>query len=234
MDSRDPVELWVRPVRSAAGPKPSHTREALAETAIKIADNHGLRAASIRRVAAEIGAGPASLYRYVKSHDELLELMMDTVSAEYDLSLSGEPPIAQMLNLAKQGRTLMHRHTWLAPLLLTRPSLGPNSLRYLERSLSALESVDMPGPAKLTTVAMMTAMTSAFVQNELAAASGAQDSGSEARTQYLSSVVQSGDYPLLADSLADRRAVDGADQVFAGVVTSYLVGAGVPCLSGLG
>jgi len=168
---------------------------------IEIADRDGLTALSIRRVAAGIGAGAASLYRYLKSHDELIELIVDAVSSEYDLDPSDEPPLIQLLNLARQGRTIMHRHPWLAPLLLTRPSMGPNALGYLEHALSALEAVDMPGPAKLQTVAMMTAITSAFVQNELASAdsSATGPGGANARLQYLSDVVQSGNYPLLAN-----------------------------------
>jgi AcrR family transcriptional regulator len=38
------------------------------------------------RVAAAVGAAPASLYRYVTGRDELIDLMADAVSAEFDLS----------------------------------------------------------------------------------------------------------------------------------------------------
>ncbi|MFF2244449.1 TetR/AcrR family transcriptional regulator C-terminal domain-containing protein [Arthrobacter sp. NPDC058130] len=190
-------------------------------------------AVSIRGVAAGVGAGAASLYRYLKSHDELVELMVDTVSAEYDLDPSGEPPQIQLLNLARQGRAMMHGHPWLAPLLLTRPSMGPNSLRYLGRALSALQAVDMPGPAKLQTVAMMTAITSAFVQNELAAAasaaaSGTGDGAAPARFQYLSEVLSSGDYPLLAGALTGQHEPGRPEEIFTSVMTNYLAGAGLP------
>jgi AcrR family transcriptional regulator len=229
MPSHDPIDVWRRRERSGVGPKPEHSRAGIAAAAIDIADRDGLTAVSIRRVAAAIGAGAASLYRYLKSHDELIELMVDTVSAEYDLDPSDEPPWIQLKNLASQGRGIMRRHTWLAPLLLTRPSMGPNSLRYLERALSALQGVDMPGPAKLQTVAMMTAITSAFVQNELAAAaaSNADDGAAPARARYVSEVLLSGDYPLLAGALTGQHEPGGPEEIFTSVIANYLAGAGL-------
>ncbi|MBE0009258.1 MULTISPECIES: TetR/AcrR family transcriptional regulator C-terminal domain-containing protein [unclassified Arthrobacter] len=229
MPSHDRVDIWLRPERSGVGPKPEHSRAGIAAAAINIADGDGLTAVSIRRVAAGIGAGGASLYRYLKSHDELIELIVDAVSSEYDLDPSDEPPPMQLLNLARQGRAIMHRHPWLAPLLLTRPSMGPNALKYLERALSAMEPVDMPGPAKLQTVAMMTAITSAFVQNELASAasSGTGLDGANARLQYLSDVVQSGNYPFLAGALTGHHDPERPEEVFNSVITNYLAGVGL-------
>lgn len=230
MPSPDPIDVWRRPERSGVGPKPEHSRAGIAAAAIEIADRDGLTAVSIRGVAARIGAGAASLYRYVKSHDELIELIADTVSGEYDFAPSKEPAPIQLLDLARQGRAIMHRHPWLAPLLLTRPAMGPNSLRYLEHALSALETVDMPGPAKLQTVAMMTAITSAFVQNELASVhgSGTGPGGANTRLQYLADVVQSGNYPLLANALTGQHESERPGHVFTAVITNYLAGAGLP------
>ena len=234
MPSQDRVNVWMRPERSGTGPTPEHSRAGIAAVAIEIADRDGLTAVSIRRVATGIGAGAASLYRYLKSHDELIELIIDTVSGEYDLAASDQPPAIQLLNLARQGRAIMHRHPWLAPLLLTRPSMGPNSLRYLERGLSALEPVDLPGPAKLQTVAMMTAITSAFVQNELASAdsSEADPTGPNARLLYLADVVQSGNYPLLASTLTGQYDSETPEEMFNSTITNYLAGAGFPATAG--
>lgn len=234
MTSHDPLDIWRRPERSGVGPKPKHTRGQIVAAAIDLADSEGMAAVSIRRVAAEIGAGAASLYRYLRSHDELVELMVDTVGGEYDLAPSHERPQAQLLNLALQGRAIMHRHPWLAPLLLTRHSVGPNSLEYLERALAALDSVDMPGASKLQTVAMMTALTSAFVQNELSrsAGSGEADGGASERLQYLSAAVQSGRYPLLAGALAGQQAPESPEVLFTGVIRNHLAGAGLPRAAG--
>jgi AcrR family transcriptional regulator len=230
MATHDPIDLWRRPERSGVGPKPEHSRAGIAAAAIDIADRDGLAAVSIRRVATGIGAGAASLYRYLKSHDELIELMVDSVGGEYNLDPSDAPPVFQLLDLARQGRDIMHRHPWLAPLLLTRPSMGPNGLGYLEHALSVLGTVDMSGAAKLQTVAMLTALTSAFVQNELASAanSGTGPGGANARLEYLIEVVQSGNYPRLAGALTGQHDAGRPEDVFTSAITSYLAGAGLP------
>ncbi|MEU7893276.1 helix-turn-helix domain-containing protein [Nonomuraea sp. NPDC049152] len=47
------------------------------------ADAEGLDALSMRRVAAELGSGTTSLYRYIKNRDELLDLMWRAGVAPY-------------------------------------------------------------------------------------------------------------------------------------------------------
>lgn len=68
----------------------------------------------MRKVAAAIGAGAASLYRYVETRDELLELMSDTVSGQLDLSA---PPTgnwrADILALAHEIRRVYRLHPWM-------------------------------------------------------------------------------------------------------------------------
>ncbi|WP_051483174.1 TetR/AcrR family transcriptional regulator [Arthrobacter sp. 31Y] len=230
LPAHDPTDVWRRPERSAVGPKPEHSRNGIATAALRIADQEGLAAVSIRRVAASVGAGAASLYRYVKSHDELVELMMDAVAGEYQFEVAGEHPRGRLLNLAHQGRSIMHRHPWLAPLLLTRPSMGPNSLRFLDAALAALAPVDLPGPAKLQIVAMMSAITSAFVQNELSSLPPAgPDEGSPERPgQYLIEALQAGEYPHLAAAMAGHSAAGNVDEQFTSAITNYLAGAGIP------
>ncbi len=230
MPAGNPVEVWRRSEHAAVGPKPEHSRDGIAAAAVQIADQEGMAAVSIRRIAAVIGSGAASLYRYVKSRDELVELMIDRVSGEYSLDASEGPPLTRLLNLAREGRGLMHRHPWLAPLLLTQPSMGPHSLAYLEHALSALKNVDMPGPVKLQTIAMMTAITSAFVQNEMAAApmEETSDGGHAPRLQRLVEAVQTGRYSLLAVAISEAPPQFDAEATFAGVITNYLSGAGVP------
>ena len=60
------------PSRPARGPKPAYSRAQITEAAIRIADAEGLEAPTMRRIAAEIGAGTMTLYHYVKSKDELV------------------------------------------------------------------------------------------------------------------------------------------------------------------
>ncbi len=53
----EPEVIWSRPERAARGPRPAHTRAEIAAVAVRIADDDGLDAVSMRRVAGELGCG---------------------------------------------------------------------------------------------------------------------------------------------------------------------------------
>ncbi|MFF0742814.1 TetR/AcrR family transcriptional regulator [Streptomyces sp. NPDC004111] len=82
----DPQQLWLGTgaPRSGRGRKPAFTREAITAAAVALADAEGLEAVTMRRVAAEVGAGVMSLYSYAPDKETLLELMVDHVSAELE------------------------------------------------------------------------------------------------------------------------------------------------------
>lgn len=228
MGSVDRLQLWQRPERAGTGPKPSQTRHGIAGVGLEIADAHGMTAVSVRAVANALGTGPASIYRYLKSHDELIELMIDTVSGEYQLALTDGTPTQQLLELSRQGRGIMLRHSWLAPLLLTRPSLGPNTLAYLDHGLAILTPISMTPAQKLHTLAMLTAITSAHVQNELASNTAHAGAGAASSAQYLGQIIQSGKYPHLTAAYAGAGEAADPEDVFERTILNYLKGAGLP------
>ena len=72
--------MWARPQPPRRQPR--YTREEIAATALRIADAEGIDAVSMRRVAAELGAGTMTLYHYVRTKDDLLALVSDAVVGE--------------------------------------------------------------------------------------------------------------------------------------------------------
>src|SRR4051812_32747318 len=74
--------IWARPARKGRGPAPSHTRDAIVTAAVVLADADGIGAVSMRAVAAAIGTSAGSLYRYLSSRDDLVDLMADHVLRE--------------------------------------------------------------------------------------------------------------------------------------------------------
>jgi AcrR family transcriptional regulator len=205
--------IWQRPQTRGRGPRPAHTRESIAEAAVRLADEHGYEAISMRRIAAEVGSGTMSLYRYVPSKDDLLDLMIDQVVAEYDLpeAPSGDPR-ADLLDLARQGRALLHRHPWMVPAMSTVPSLGPNLLRHTDYVLGVLKATDLRPAEKFEAVALLSGGIRSFVEFELAQRLQEQRSGvsaqqrNQAQMAYLAAVVAEGRYPNLAEVAAESAA----------------------------
>lgn len=87
----DPRELWLSPdpERPRRGRRPAFSREAITVAAVALADAEGIDAVTMRRVAAEVGAGVMSLYSYAPDKETLLDLMIDHVNGE----LSGTGPL---------------------------------------------------------------------------------------------------------------------------------------------
>ena len=175
-----------------------------------IADREGLDAVSMRRVAAELGTGAASLYRYVETREDLLDLMTDSTAAEITLAPPTGDWQADLVALGEQLRASIRRHPWLITMATTRPVLGPNGLAVLEHVLEVLAGHPAGIAAKLEAFAMFTAVTTLFAQSELAGGSAAQ----QRNAAYLYYATTTGGHPRLAQLLAQggTASADPADE----------------------
>jgi AcrR family transcriptional regulator len=136
--------LWGVPGTGRRGPKPSRSVEEVVLAAIGLADAAGLPALSMRRVAEALGLSPMSLYTYVPSKAELVDLMLDRVWAEVeepDASLEGWR--AKVEHLARQRWALAQRHPWIMQVGTHRPPLGPNVLAKIEATLQAIDGLGL-------------------------------------------------------------------------------------------
>ena len=203
--------IWARPERAGRGPRPAYSRADIAAAAVGIADADGIDAVSMRRVAAELGCGTMSLYNYVPRKDDLYELMVDAVSAEYDLSAPTGDWRADLLDVARQARALMHRHPWMPRLMSPVYGFSPNALRYLEYCMACLEPLDLSAGAKMELVASLTGVVTFYVANEIAAAERtrslpwSEEQEYAMRTAYLVSRISTGEYPHLAAAFAQSE-----------------------------
>lgn len=110
-------------------------------TAIAVVDDEGLDALTVRRLAADLETGSASLYRHVASRDELLVLMVDHVLGEIVFPDEHLPARARVEGLATELRRVLMAHPHLLPALTASPLLGPNAMRGAERGLADMLEV---------------------------------------------------------------------------------------------
>ena len=82
VSDRVPASIWDFPEHGSRGPRPRHTRAAIAALAVRIADAEDLEAVTMRRLAGELGIAVMSLYNYVPAKEHLAQLMTDHVAAE--------------------------------------------------------------------------------------------------------------------------------------------------------
>ena len=217
--------IWMRPERAATGRPAGHSRAEITAAAIAIADRDGLDAVSMRRVAAELGTGAASLYRYIENREDLLDLMTDATGAEYVFLVpASQSPagdwLAGLLDIGEQARAIMRRHPWLPPLVITRSVLGPNGLVLLEQVLETLADHPASAAAKLEAFALLNATTALFVQYELTGGPDRQ----QRNAAYLRHALATGQHPRLAELLAAQSSSppDGYRDILARILSGLL------------
>jgi AcrR family transcriptional regulator len=238
-----PAERPVR--RRGSSPEGALGVAAIVAAGIAVADAEGLAALSMRRVAAELGAAPMSLYRHVRDKDELLLQMMDAAISEVALP---EPPSDWWAGLEVAARALwagFRRHPWLpAALSLTRPQMLPGALEYSEWVLGVLSGAGWDPTTTFTTHLTVFTFVRGLAMNleteaEAEAASGlTDDEWMSSQESTLTALVADGRHPTFARVLSsmdfdldlDALFEFGLQRLLAGIAATSepLAGAPVP------
>ena len=112
------------------------TRERILAEAVVFADQRGVEALTMRKLADQLGAGAMSLYTYVKNKDDMIEGMVDLVTAEIELP-AGDDWRGALRDSARSAHEVLLRHNWAAAEWTSRMP-GPARLAYMEAILRTL------------------------------------------------------------------------------------------------
>ncbi len=148
----DSQPIWAVP--EPADRKPRYTREQIAVVALRIADAEGFDAVTMKRIAAELGAGTMTLYYYVRTKADVVALMQDAILAEL-LIPDDEFPAgwrAAITAVARRTRQVLMAHPWSLS-SLDEAQFGPNAMRHFEQSLAATAGAGLPAEARLELIA---------------------------------------------------------------------------------
>lgn len=136
--------LWRTAPATKRGPRKGLTVDAVVEAAIAIADDEGLEAVTMRRLARSLGVAPMTLYTYVPSKTELVVLMLDALYASMERTeTEGRPWRERLAAVARDNHAMYLAHPWAATVSQTRPPLGPGQCAKYERELRALEGIGL-------------------------------------------------------------------------------------------
>ncbi|PFG40189.1 TetR family transcriptional regulator [Georgenia soli] len=119
------------------------SRERIVLEALRVVDEEGLQALSMRRLGSELGVEAMSLYRYVSGREDLLEALVSHLTD--GLRRTAQTPVsaedgwqAYIQWLAHEVRAVAHDHPQLFPLVATRHPAAP----WLRPPLRSLEVVE--------------------------------------------------------------------------------------------
>jgi AcrR family transcriptional regulator len=227
--------LWLLPERAERGP--ALTRSAIVATAIELADAEGMDAVSIRRVAAELGVRPMSLYTHISRKQDLLDLMLDAVAG--DAVVGGELPAdwrEALRQIAWQTRDATLRHPWVMSMAGGRTAIGPNALRHVDQSLAAVAGLAVDRDRKIAILVAVDTYTIGQAARELAGREALRHAGvsngawREATESYLARMIEMGRYRHLAEfgaaafidahEVVERRFTEGLDWLIDGIAAS--------------
>jgi AcrR family transcriptional regulator len=106
------------------------SRERVLRAAITLADEGGIKALSMRRLAQELGVEAMSLYNHVASKDDIVGGIVELVAGEIDLVSDEADWKTAVRRRAVSAHQTLLRHPWAAGLWMSTTSVGTERLRF--------------------------------------------------------------------------------------------------------
>ena len=100
-------------------------RDRVLRTAVALADEAGIEAVSMRKLAEELGVVPMALYKHVASKEELLDGMVDIVVGEIDPPAVGADWKGAVRQRILSARRSLQRHPWASGVIESRTNPSP-------------------------------------------------------------------------------------------------------------
>lgn len=146
----EPVSRRDRPA------KPPLSRAAIIDAAMELVRREGAQKLTMRRLAAELDTGPASLYVYVRNTTDLNALLIDRHLADLDLRWdAGEPARERLFRVLSDYTHLLSRQPALAQAALVTWPEGPHYLDLLELLLRLLHDLGLDTPVAARAVDLL-------------------------------------------------------------------------------
>lgn len=178
------------------GPRQQLSIDGIARAAIDLADERGVSALSMRRIATSLGAAPMSLYTYVPGKAELLELMLDAVCAEMPLAdTTGRPWRERATAVAEENRELHRAHPWTIAISTDRPVLGPGAMAKYEHELDAFSGLGLDDVAIDDSLAFLLSFVRSTARDPAAAPSTTDEQWWRANEPLLARMFDPATYP---------------------------------------
>ncbi|MDQ4094194.1 MAG: TetR/AcrR family transcriptional regulator [Actinomycetota bacterium] len=198
--------LWrVSATTSRRGPRQGLSIDAVVSAATTLADGEGLAAVTMRRVAQALGVAPMTLYTYVPSKAELLDLMLDAAYTQMPRTgTTGQLWRRRVTAVAEENRALFEAHPWAATVSTVRPPLGPGLMAKYEHELSALDGLGLEDVEMDAALTHLLSFVQSCARDATAARISQQDSAMDdeqwwaANAPLLARVFNADAYPIAA------------------------------------
>lgn len=118
-------------------------RTVIVAAARAIADEQGLDALTLRRVARALGTGQASIYRHVAGREELITALCDDLAAGYPLIEPGGPPRETVLRQWDAIHRHLTEHPWGPRAIASGDNLATSGQRVAAHATAQLRDLGL-------------------------------------------------------------------------------------------
>ncbi|MGW7465373.1 TetR/AcrR family transcriptional regulator C-terminal domain-containing protein [Streptomyces xantholiticus] len=108
------------------------SRDRVLRAAVALADEIGIEALSMRKLAQQLGVVPMALYKHVANKDQLLDGMVDVVVGEIDPPAPGSDWKSAVRQRILSARRALLGHSWAAQVVQSRARPTPVVLAYMD------------------------------------------------------------------------------------------------------
>jgi AcrR family transcriptional regulator len=128
------------------GARPPLTRAKVLSAALRMADKGGIASISMRKLAQSLKVEAMSLYNHVANKEEILDGLVELVATEIEVPPIGGDWRAAMRQRATSVHRVLMQHPWATMLFVARLNVGPNMLRYVDRTIGCLREAGFSYP----------------------------------------------------------------------------------------
>ena len=143
-EPRIPEPPWRSRPRHRNAPRPQLSRDGIVTAALEVLGKDGGDALTMRRVADQIGVSASSLYGYVASKEELVQLVLDRLFGDVEMPPEGGRWQDTIKEFCRSILRVYRGHPGVAALTLGRVAVPASALEGVERSLREFRAAGMP------------------------------------------------------------------------------------------
>ena len=203
------------------------SRERIVTAALRIMDDEGLEAVTMRRVAHELGVEAMSLYHHVGDKDELLDGICEQVMADFEFPIPTGDWAENCRAGARAWRRLMQRHPEVIELFARQrgPAISVESMRPSEFALRLLRESGLPDRDVAQAFHAIGGYIQGFVEMERGSIAGGTDAAHVKAHQALADSLDPEEFealravsPYFADCSPDEQFEFGLDLLIQGLL----------------
>ncbi len=205
-----PAAETDKPRYAATPSRPTLSRERVIQAAVALADTAGSDALTIRKLAAELGVKPMTIYYHVPTKEAIIDGMVDQVFTEIALPPTDTDWKTAIRQRSASARSVLAKHPWATPLMESRTTPGPATLLHHDAVIGCLRSGGLSIEMTAHAYALIDAFVYGFALQEASLPATAGNDMTDL-AQSIAGTMPAGDYPHLMELTTEHVLQPGYD-----------------------